>query len=145
MVYAVFDEDDLVVVHESAAYLNGLADGGELTSSVLRHDNGVGAVVERRGFTVESRLILTVGFQERHFLADGVSQQACHGACPEDVVMCVVLLSLRFARMLSRLKPHVEFFRVFRSHLLFQLVGDAVGIDEMDVEALRHVLRSLLI
>ena len=45
LVDASLHEDDLMVLHECAAHLDGLADGSELACAVASHENGVGVVV----------------------------------------------------------------------------------------------------
>ena len=45
LVGAALDEDDLVVVHEGAAHLDGVGDGAELSCAVAGDDDGVGVIV----------------------------------------------------------------------------------------------------
>ena len=46
---AVFYINDLMVVHKSTAYFDGLVDGSELTGAVAGNDDSVGVVIARSG------------------------------------------------------------------------------------------------
>ena len=59
-----------------------------------------------------------------------------------DIIMCIVLLALRLGGFCTRQKPHMERLRSFCSKRLFEVMGDAVRIDEMAIHTLSHITRS---
>ena len=76
------------------------------------------------------------GFEKWNLLAEGVSQQIGDDLGAVAVVMSVVLLALGLAGFFARTEPHVELLGTLGAQTLFQVVGDAVGIDEIAVHAL---------
>ena len=58
-----------------------------------------------------------------------------------DIVVGVVLTALGHGGLLAWQEPHVQLLRGFAAKALLQIVGDAVGIDEMAVHALGHIAR----
>ena len=59
-----------------------------------------------------------------------------------NVIMGVILLTLRLGGFGAWQEPHVERLGALGAERLLKIVGDVVGIDEMAVHALGHISRS---
>ena len=84
----------------------------------------------------------TIGLQHGNLLAEGISEQSGYDMGTIYIIMCIVLLALGLAGLLTGTEPHVEFLGALTAESLLQVVGDLVGIDEMAVHTTGHIAGS---
>lgn len=58
-----------------------------------------------------------------------------------NIIMGIVLTPIRHTGFLSWQEPHVQFLGGLRPQPLFEIVGNLVSIDKMDMHTLSHIAR----